>query len=136
MSLLHTPTKFSLRNLSLDFFLINKTITSLKDRTEDSITCEDTSDDSSLDSSSIYSSTDCHVRDEEERGCEIESRAAIAIQSTWRHWIKKESTKRQQLKIELRASQIVINALRTWTMRQRLQKEENTALTIQDAWLS
>jgi len=133
---LHTPTKFLLRSLSLDFFITSKTITSLKDSTEDSITCEDTSDDSSLDSSSICSSTDCHVRDEEERRCEIEYRAAITIQGTWCQWIKRESTKRQQLKIELHASQIVINVLRTWLMRQRLQREENAALTIQDAWLS
>eukprot|EP00555_Chaetoceros_dichaeta_P006361 CAMPEP_0198260272 /NCGR_PEP_ID=MMETSP1447-20131203/9290_1 /TAXON_ID=420782 /ORGANISM="Chaetoceros dichaeta, Strain CCMP1751" /LENGTH=258 /DNA_ID=CAMNT_0043947895 /DNA_START=20 /DNA_END=793 /DNA_ORIENTATION=- len=125
---------------------------------DDSFTCGERSDESSIDSSSKCSCASEaadgeamfvgfeHVNNEEETKSEIKSHAASIIQNSWYQWTKKEKA-RKQFEMESRASRRIINARRTWSVRdksmvdtfaaQRRQKDrkENIAVTsIQPKW--
>jgi len=98
---------------------------------DDSITCGEMSDESSLDSLSECSCANM-TRVEEERNCEIYF-AAITIQNICSKWIKKVKAGKR-IEIELVASQTVTNAFRIWLLKMKVKKERDAVATIQSNW--
>ena len=134
--------EFCLHKMSLGFVLKQKVLTSkfaksriynVSSLEDDSITCGEISDESSLDSSSECSSSSMTLVElEEEKNCEVYFAASI-IQNTCSEWIEKVKA-RKQVELELRASQTVINALRKWSLKMKVKRERDAIVTIQSNW--